>query len=92
MALEGGPPTKRFDIPKQSQFRWAADSRSLVCNKKEGGVFNLWSQPIAGGMPMQLTHFNSGWIWGFDLSRDGKRLVMSRGTIKQDVVLIRDLR
>jgi len=28
----------------------------------------------------------------FDLSRDGKRLVMRRGAVKQDVMLIRDLR
>jgi hypothetical protein len=26
------------------------------------------------------------------VSRDGKQLVMSRGTLRQDVVLIRDLR
>jgi hypothetical protein len=41
---------------------------------------------------MQITHFNSDEISNFDLSRDGKRLVMRRGTIKQGVLLIRDLR
>jgi hypothetical protein len=43
-------------------------------------------------MPTQITHFNSEEIDSFDLSQDGKRIVMSRGTIRQDVVLIRDLR
>ena len=94
MAFEGGPPTKRFDIPEVNLmwFQWAADSRSLLYVKNEGPASNLWSQPIAGGTPKQITHFNSEVINSFDLSRDGKRIVMSRGTIKQDVVLIRDLR
>ena len=94
MAFEGGPPTKRFDIPngELTAFRWAADGRSLLYSKSEGGVSNLWSQSIAGGTPKQITHFNNEEIDDFDVSRDGKRLVMSRGTPKQDVVLIRDVR
>jgi Tol biopolymer transport system component/predicted Ser/Thr protein kinase len=94
MAFEGGPPTKHFDIfsSRGTSFWWGADSRSLLYTKNEGGVDNIWSQPIAGGTPKQITHFNSEQISSFDLSRDGKRLVMSRGTQKQDVLLIRDLR
>jgi eukaryotic-like serine/threonine-protein kinase len=92
MAFEGGPPTKRLDIPLPKSFRWAADGRSLLYTKIEGGVSNIWSGPTAGGTPKQITHFNSELINSFDLSRDGKRLVMRRGTVKQDVVLIRDLR
>jgi len=93
MAFEGGPPTNRFAIPQPlARFRWAADSRSLLYVKDDGGVGNIWSQPIAGGTPKQITHFNSEGIGDFDLSRDSKRIVMSRGTFKQDVLLIRDLR
>ncbi len=93
MAFEGGPSTKRFDIPPSTWFfRWAPDSRSLLYIKEEGRASNLWSQPIAGGTPTQITHFNSEEITDFDLSQDGKRLVMRRGAIKQDVMLIRDLR
>jgi len=91
MAFDGGPPLKRFDIPESASFRWAADGRSLLYTKNEGGVDNIWSQPIAGGAAKQITHFNSEKIFDFDLSRDGKRLVISRGTLKMDVVLIRDL-
>jgi eukaryotic-like serine/threonine-protein kinase len=92
MAFEGGRPTKRFDIPQRPWLRWAADGRSLLYTKNEGGADNIWSQPIAGGTPKQITHFNTEQIWGFNLSRDGKRLVMRRGTPQEDVVLIRDLR
>ncbi len=94
MAFEGGPPTKRFDTPQSAwyRFRWAADGRSLLYTKNEGGVDNIWSQPITGGTPKPITHFNSEQIFSFDLSRDGKRLVMGRGMTTADVVLIRDLR
>jgi len=94
MAFEGGLPTKHFDILSSllTWFRWATDGRSLLYTKNEGRVDNIWSQPIAGGTPKQITHFNSEEITNFDLSRDGKRIVMSRGTGNQDVVLIRDLR
>jgi Tol biopolymer transport system component len=92
MAFEGGPPMKRFDTPQSARFRWAADGRSLLYTKNERGVSNLWSQSIAGGTPKQIAHFNSEEITSFDLSRDGKRLVMHRGTSKQDALLIRDLR
>ena len=94
MAFEGGPATKHFDISSSilTWFRWGTDGRSLLYTKNEGGVDNIWSQPIAGGTPKQITYFNSELISNFDLSRDGKRLVMSRGTRKQDVVLIRDLK
>jgi eukaryotic-like serine/threonine-protein kinase len=94
MAFEGGPPTKHFDIfsSMMTWFRWGTDGRSLLYTKNEGGVGNIWSQPIAGRTPKQITHFNSERIESFDLSRDGRRLVISRVTEKQDVMLIRDLR
>jgi Tol biopolymer transport system component len=92
MAFEGGPSTKHFDIPPPTWFRWATDNRSLLYIKNEGGVSNLWSQPMAGGKPKRITHFNNERIPSFDLSRDGKRLVMTRGRVKEDMVLIRDLR
>jgi len=91
MAFEGGTATKHFDISRPSVFRWAADGRSLLYTNRQGGVDNIWSQSMGGGTPRQITHFKSDLIGSFDLSRDGKRLVISRGATKQDVVLIRDL-
>jgi Tol biopolymer transport system component len=93
MAFEGGPPTKRFDIPRMiAGFRWEANGRSLLYTKKEGGVINIWREPIEGGMPTQVTHFSSDSISSFDVSRDGKQLLMERGRQTSDAVLIRDLR
>lgn len=89
--LEGSAPAKRFDIPRGT-IRWSPDGRSILYIKNEGGVSNIWSQPISGGPAKQVTHFNNLLIFSFDVSRDGKQLVMNRGTSNRDVVLIRDVR
>jgi eukaryotic-like serine/threonine-protein kinase len=91
MSLDGNALPKRFGIDTEA-FRWAPDSRSLVYISVEGGVANLWSQPISGEPAQQITHFSSELIQSFDLSRDGKQLVMSRGTANRDMVLIHDLK
>ena len=44
----------------------------------------------SGGAPKQLTTFKSDLIFVFDLSRDGKLLAVSRGSVSSDVVLITD--
>lgn len=92
MLLPDRAPGKIFQIPNLTSFRWTADGRALIYTKNDAGVDNFWSQPIAGGAPRRLSHFNDQTIDSFDLSRDGKSLVMSRGAARQDVVLIRDLK
>lgn len=57
-----------------------------------GGITNLWLQPVDGGEPKQVTNFTSDVIHSFDLSRDGKQLVLSRGTNRSDVVLFSDIK
>jgi Tol biopolymer transport system component len=89
--LDGSAPAKRLDIASSRTLRWAPDSRSILYVKNENGVSNVWSQPSSGEAGKQITRFNSEMIRSFDLSRDGKQLIMSRGTANRDVVLIRDV-
>jgi Tol biopolymer transport system component len=91
MWLDGSTPAKHFEI-SSGAIGWTPDSRFILYIKNEGGVSNIWNQPISGGAAKQITHFNSLVIRSFDLSRDGKQLVMDRGTASRDVVLIHDLR
>jgi Tol biopolymer transport system component len=91
MSLNGDALPKRFAIGTEA-IRWAPDSRSILYINVEGGVANLWSQPVSGEPAKQITYFNSELIQSFDLSRDGEQLVMSRGTANRDLVLIHDLR
>ena len=93
MSFEGGPPVKRLDISTRwPTLRWSNDGRSLLYAKSEGDHSNIWSQSLTGGTPKEVTHFSDEFILIFDLSRDGKRLVMDRGMSRGDVVLLRDVR
>ena len=89
--LDGGMPEKHLGIDAVL-LRWAPDGRSLLYIKTEGGISNIWNQPIAGGPPQQITHFNRDMSFGLDVSRDGKQLVMDRNTVNEDVVLIREVK
>ena len=73
-------------------LRWSPDGRELSYIVTRAGVSNIWSQPIDGGPPKQLTDFNSNLIFFYDWSRDGKQFALARGTVSSDVVLINDLR
>ncbi len=88
----GGHSVKSFDISPSvnpwREVRWAADGRSLSYIDTRGGVSNIWSQPLAGGPPKQMTNFTTDQIHHFDLSRDGNQLALARGSVVSDVVLI----
>ena len=93
----GGEPLKVLDLPRPSfsgapGLRWTADGRALTFIDTINGVSNIWSLPLDGGPPKQLTDFKTDQIFAFDLSRDGKQLALSRGTQTSDVILIRDFR
>ena len=92
----GGDPVKVLDIPHSvngpAGLRWTPDGRALRFVDTTGGVSNIWSLPLDGGKPVQLTDFKTDQIFWFDFSRDGKQLALSRGTQTSDVILIKDFR
>jgi Tol biopolymer transport system component len=92
----GGQPTKLLSFLANATplagLGWTPDSRSLVYVQSRGGISNIWSQPINGDPPRQLTNFKSDRIFSFALSTDGRQLLLARGTQTRDVVLIRDFR
>ena len=92
MPFAGGPAIKTFDIPKANTLRWTPDGREILFSQREGGIANIWRQPLSGGKPTQVTRFNSDQIWDFDLSRDGSQIALSHGRSDSDVMLIRDVR
>jgi eukaryotic-like serine/threonine-protein kinase len=92
----GGDPVKVLDVPQSvytvAGLRWTPDGRALTYIDATNGVSNIWSLPLDGGKPIQLTDFKTDQIFWFDFSRDGKQLALSRGTQTSDVILIRDFR
>jgi WD40 repeat protein len=71
---------------------WSPDGRGLQYILTQNGASNIWEQSLGGGKPRQLTTFNSGEIFDFHWSLDGKRLLLTRGEISSDAVLISNLR
>ncbi|MFZ0818466.1 MAG: protein kinase [Candidatus Acidiferrales bacterium] len=91
----GGQPTKIFPKPVPVTtfwfFRWTPDGRAISFVNSVNGVDNIWEQPVIGGPPQPMTHFNSERIYGYSWSPDG-RLALSRGTDLTDAVLIKNFR
>lgn len=90
LSLDGGPPVKIFETPgdQERPLRFTPDGRSVAYIVTRDGVSNLWTQPLTGGPPKSLTDFKTLRIFNFAWSRDGRRLVLSRGETTNDVVLI----
>jgi hypothetical protein len=54
-------------------------------------VANLWYQPVSGAKPHQLTHFPDSVI-SIAYSTDGKRIALTRNSIRGDTVLFSNFR
>ena len=86
---------QRLPLPTNSSpgtrsMRWTPDGRSIAYVDINGS--NIWSQPLDGGPPRQITHFSDRQIASFAWSRDGKRLAVARTTTTNDIVLLRGLK
>jgi serine/threonine protein kinase len=79
--------TKELDSYNDT-FQWSPDSQSLTYIKD--GTPNLWSFPIKGGKETQLTDFSLGNLRNYAWSADGKRILIIRGIVNSDLVLIKD--
>jgi serine/threonine protein kinase/Tol biopolymer transport system component len=93
--IAGGSPIEILDAPggvyTEGSLLWSPDGRSLEYILTRNGSSNIWEQPIHGRPPRQLTTFSSGRIFDFDWSHDRKRLLLARGEVSSDVVLLSHL-
>jgi serine/threonine protein kinase/Tol biopolymer transport system component len=94
LSIDGGEFIKTFDLPVTASppFRWSGDGKAVLYRDTRNVVTNIWAQPVDGSPPKQLTDYKIDQIFDFDLSRDGKQLVMARGAVTSDVVLISNFR
>ncbi len=95
---QSGKVTRSFALPAGYHLpwnslgwilRWTPDGKSITYALWKGGFtpVNLWSQPLSGGPPHQITNFPDQ-IVAYDWSPDGKQLALTRSTQSRDVVLI----
>jgi eukaryotic-like serine/threonine-protein kinase len=93
IAFDGGVPLQQFDWPGLAgNPRWAPGGKAIDYVLTRNGVSNIWQQKLTGGPPKQITNFESGQIFDFDWSRDGKLLALTRGSQSSDVILITNFR
>ena len=70
--------------------RWTPDGEGIAY--LESSAMNIWSLPLGGGAPQQITHFTDRAIESFAWSRDGTRLAVLRTTTTSDIVLLKGLK
>jgi hypothetical protein len=86
----GGASIKVLDAtwtPPPKGIRWTPDGQAITYVKTQASVSNIWSQPVNGDPPQELTQFTSEQIDGFDWSSD-VHLLCARNHSVGDVVLI----
>jgi eukaryotic-like serine/threonine-protein kinase len=73
-------------------IQWSSDGKSILYTVNRSSVSNVWSQPLDGSAPKQVTDFKDSLMTGFAWSHDGKMFAATRGSLLRDAVLITDLR
>ena len=94
--FEGGEPTRTYSVPLGGTVLtvihwWAHDGASIFYTATANNVTNIWSLPLDGGPPRQVTDFKDMLITGFAWSHDGKQLACTRGVLMRDAILVTDL-
>ena len=93
IAFDGGTLMHQFDWPASAwRPRWAPRGDAIDYILTRNGVSNIWQQRLTGGPPKQVTHFDSGEIFDFEWSRDGRQLALTRGSESSDVILMSNFR
>jgi Tol biopolymer transport system component/predicted Ser/Thr protein kinase len=89
----GGAPVHTFDAPfGMRSAKFTPDSKAIAFLLTRNRATNIWEQRLAGGAPVQVTHFPSGDMFAFAWSPDGKQLAFSRGRRNTDVVMMSGFR
>lgn len=99
LPFDGGEIIKTFSFPVQylqgsvkNALQWTPDGQAINYAVLRNDVSNIWRQPIDGNSPVQVTNFETGRVFNFSYSPDGKQLTLSRGTFNRDVVLVNNLK
>ncbi|MFZ0285642.1 MAG: hypothetical protein WAL32_10460, partial [Terriglobales bacterium] len=97
--LEGGAPVQEIEVPSTytwSQLGWTPDGHALTyVHNTTGNTQNIYMQPLSGGAPVQLTHFDSepAIVAAYAWTRDGKKIAITRARYNDtDVVMFSGFR
>lgn len=97
--LDNGAISKEIELPPTydwAKLGWTLDGKALTfVHNTTGSVQNVYMQSLAGGAPVQLTHFDSepGVVAAYAWSRDGKKFAVTRARYNDtDVVMFSGFR
>lgn len=92
VSTDGGPIGQSVNVPDgvtDRIARWTTDGRSLLLVDNDGDIGNLWSVPLDGSTPTQMTNFEWHKIEDFAVFPGSSQIVLSRSTTVSDVILAR---
>jgi Tol biopolymer transport system component/tRNA A-37 threonylcarbamoyl transferase component Bud32 len=96
ISFESGATLQQFDLPPSAGLfaspHWMPSGEAIDYVLTRNDVSNIWRQNLSGGAPKQITSFDSGQIFDFDWSRDGRQLALTRGSESSDVIMISNFR
>jgi eukaryotic-like serine/threonine-protein kinase len=78
--------------PRANSFGILADNSAFTFLQRQANVDNLFAQSVNGGPPRQLTHYKSDHIRTYEITHDGKTLVICRGNESVNAVMISNFR
>ncbi len=79
----------KFETGSMESIRWSPDGKSLTYIGSEG-IPNILQISLDGKEKKQLTNFTAGRLFNFAWSRDGKQIFIIRGTVNNELILIKD--
>lgn len=95
-SIDGGPPLKTLELPTTTNIdagiAWNKAGNGILFVNTLGTTSNIWTQPLDGSKPTQLTAFKEFQIASFALNAEGTRLAVARGSRNQNVVVIKSVR
>jgi serine/threonine protein kinase/Tol biopolymer transport system component len=90
MNLASGAILTKLDWFLERRFRWMPGDAGIAYFSSVTPR-DVYVQPLDGGPPKQLTHYDSGDVFDFDFLPDGQ-LVVARGEFRHNAVMITDFK
>jgi serine/threonine protein kinase len=90
--ISGGSAKRLFETPKNmsSGIAIRPNSSEFSYTITTDGVSNIVTRPINGGAQQQFTRFDEKFITSYAWTPDGKSVVVTRGDIRSDVIILTD--
>jgi Tol biopolymer transport system component len=89
--LDGGFTMFKPSPLEDTTLSWSPNGKGIDYVVNADGVGNIWRQPLNGGPPIEITHFDRDKLIHFAWSREG-RLACTRGSTTRSATLIENLR